>query len=100
MKVWKVSTAATILSTLVGSTALAQEMGGAIGPGSAYGYEPEPAPTHDDRAYPERGFVPFASNAGSYARMEQSDGSCGMRYRSQKPRSRTFMGNDGRRRPC
>lgn len=100
MRIWKVLGAATVFSALASSTAIAQEMGGAMGPDSDDGYRSEPAPTHDDGAYPEHGFGRFEPAAGSYARMEQSDSYCGMRYRSQEPRSGTFMGNDGRRHPC
>lgn len=98
MRVSKVLVAAAALSALVGSAALAQEMGGAMGPGADFGYEP--APAYTGQGYPDRGFVPFESNADANARMMPSDSYCVTRHRSGEPRSGTFLGDDGRRHPC
>jgi BA14K-like protein len=97
MRVSKLLVAAAGLSALVGSTALAQEMGGAMGPGSDYGYAPQP---YSGQGYPVRGFVPFESNADANARMVPSDSYCVTRHRSGEPRTGTFIGDDGRRHPC
>ena len=43
MKAWKAFAIAS-LAALVSSSALAQEMGGAMGPGADFGYEPGPGP--------------------------------------------------------
>lgn len=98
MRVSKILAAAAALSALVGSSALAQEMGGAMGPGGDFGYEP--APAYTGQGYPEPGFVPYRSNADANARMLPSDSSCVMRHRSGERRSGTFLGDDGRRHPC
>jgi hypothetical protein len=100
MRVWKVLSAAAVVSALLNSTALAQEMGGAMGPGGNYGYTPDPAAIQDDRAYPDHGFGLSESTAGAFNSVEQSDSYCGMRHRSQEPRDGTYLGNDGRRHPC
>lgn len=71
-----------------------------MGPGSDFGYEPEPAPTYSDRIYPRDSFGPFGAASGSYARMDKSDSYCAQRHPSYDPRSDTFMTYDGRRRPC
>ena len=87
--------------------ALAQEMGGATGPGSARGLEP----THNDRHYngcdqqselsPGGGGVGVRTLRGenSYA-MNPDDGSGAQRYRFYDPASGTYMGYDGRRHSC
>jgi hypothetical protein len=81
----------------VGSAALAQEMGGAMGPGSDYGYTPQP---YTGQGYPVRGFGPFEANADANARMLPSDSYCVTRHRSGERRSATFIGDDGRRYRC
>jgi hypothetical protein len=88
-----------ILSALMGSTALAQEMGGAMGPGSNYGYEPEPTPTYSDRVSRGDGLGPLGDRSGPYARIDKSDGYCRQRP-SYDPQSDTFTTPSGRRRPC
>ncbi len=40
------------------------------------------------------------SRSGSYAMMPERDSYCAQRYRSYDPQSGTFIGRDGRRRPC
>jgi hypothetical protein len=95
MRVSKILAAAAALSALVGSTALAQEMGGAMGPGGDFGYQPAP---YTGQGYPEPGFVPYRSNADANARMLPSDSSCVTRHRAGE--RRTFIGDDGRRHPC
>lgn len=97
MRVWKALAAAAALSALVGSSALAQEMGGATGPGGDFGYEP--APAYTGQGYPERDFGRFESNADANARMVPSDSYC-VRHRAGGLRSGTFIGDDGRRHPC
>jgi hypothetical protein len=100
MKAWKAFTIAG-LAALVSSSALAQEMGGAMGPGADFGYEPGPGPTYYGRTYPKDAFSPGgAAAAGSYARMDKPDNSCAQRHPSYDPRSGTFLTYDGRRVPC
>jgi hypothetical protein len=105
MRVWKALAPAAALSVLVGSAALAQEMGGAMGPGSNYGYTPQPndygytAQAYSGQGYAVRGFGPFESNADANARMVPSNNYCVTRERSGE-RSGTFIGADGRRHLC
>jgi|ERR1700722_6493333 hypothetical protein len=98
MKISKILVAAAALSALVGSAAIAQEMGGAMGPGADFGYEP--APAYTGQGYVDPGFAPFKSNADANARMLPSDSSCVTRHRAGERRSTTFMGDDGRRHSC
>lgn len=116
--------AAAILSAVISAPliAQAQEMGGAMGPGSRYGLEPEPAPGYYGGPDAGYGYTPYAATgvvggaantAGaiatapfraldgndSYA-MARGSTHCMERYRSYDPASGTFMGYDGRRRPC
>jgi hypothetical protein len=98
MRVSKILVAAAFLSALVGSTAVAQEMGGAMGPGADFGYEPGPAYT--GQGYSDPGFVPYRSDADANARMLPSDSSCVTRHRAGERRSTTFIGEDGRRHSC
>jgi hypothetical protein len=106
----------------IGSPVLAQEMGGATGPGPQadyqgysydqggyydQGYQP---PDYDQgyrrsydrrRSYRDNGPVGAAAvdNRDSYA-MAQGDSYCAQRYRSYDPATGTFMGYDGQRHPC
>jgi hypothetical protein len=98
MKISKILAAAAALSALVGSAAIAQEMGGAMGPGADFGYEP--APAYTGQGYVDPGFAPFKSNAEANARMLPSESYCVTRHRSGERRSATFIGDDGRRHPC
>ena len=95
------------VSLLAATPALAQEMGGATGPGSARGLEP----TYNDRHYngcdqqgeisPGGGRVGVRTVRGenSYA-MSPDDGTGAQRYRSYDPASGTYMGYDGRHHSC
>lgn len=96
----KVLTAAAAL--LFVTPVLAQEMGGATGPGRGGGFEP----TYNngyydgyDQAGPARvgGGALDGSNANA---MSLDDGYCAQRYRSYDPASRTYTGHDGRRHSC
>jgi hypothetical protein len=98
MRVSKILAASAVLSALVGSTALAQEMGGAMGPGGDFGYQP--APAYTGQGFPERGLVPYQSNADANARMLPSDSYCVTHHRAGERRPATFIGDDGRRHPC
>jgi len=101
----KVLSAAVAL--LVVTPVLAQEMGGATGPGSARGLEP----TYNDghyNGYNQKGELSPGGVGGgvraleddnSYA-MSPDDGYCAQRYRSYDPASGTYMGYDGRRHSC
>jgi hypothetical protein len=98
MRVSKILAAAAALSALLGSTAIAQEMGGGMGPGADFGYQP--APAYTGQGYVEPGFAPHRSNADANARMLPSDSYCVTRHRSGERQSGTFIGDDGRRHPC
>jgi hypothetical protein len=81
---------------------LAQEMGGATGPGSSRGLEP----TYNngyyngyDRGGPVRAEVGALNGINSYA-MSPDNGHCVQRHRSYDPASGTDMGHDGRRHSC
>jgi hypothetical protein len=96
----KVLTAAVAL--LFVTPVLAQEMGGATGPGSASGLEP----TYNNgyfNGYDQGGPVPLAGGAldgnNAYA-MNLDNGYCAQRYRSYDPASGTYTGYDGRRLSC
>jgi hypothetical protein len=81
---------------------LAQEMGGATGPGSASGLE---ATYYNGyyNGYSQAG--PLRAGGGaldgnnSYA-MSPGDGDCAQRYRSYDPASGTYTGYDRRRHSC
>jgi hypothetical protein len=101
MRKLKILTAAVAL--LVVTPVLAQEMGGATGPGSARELEP----TYNN-GYAQRGGFWYGRGEAdvrafdgnnSYA-MSPNDGYCAQRYRSYDPASGTYMGHDGRRHPC
>jgi hypothetical protein len=97
----KVLTAAVAL--LFVTPVLAQEMGGATGPGSAGGLEPTYNSGYyngyDQGEWPDRVGGGALDGNNSYA-MSQDDGSCAQRYRSYDPASGTYMGYDRRRHPC
>ncbi len=73
---------------------LAQEMGGATGPGSARGSEP----TYSNGYYNSYGGGALEGN-NSYA-MSPGDGHCAQRYRSYDSAPGTYIGSDGRRHSC
>jgi BA14K-like protein len=90
----------TIAVALVFVTpALAQEMGGATGPGSASGYEP----TYNNGYYNGSGHLRAGGGAldanNAYDR-SPGDGDCAQRYRSYDPASGTYVGHDGRSHSC
>lgn len=70
-----------MLSALITTPVLAQEMGGAMGPGSRYGLQPDAFSTGFD--------------LGGWRAAPFWD--CAQRYRSYYPTSWAFMGSDGRR---
>jgi BA14K-like protein len=81
---------------------LAQEMGGATGPGSASGYEPTYNNAYYsgyDQAGPPRAGSGALGGNNSYA-MSLRGGDCAQRYRSYDPSSGTYVGHDGRRHSC
>jgi hypothetical protein len=96
----KVLTAAVAL--LFVTPVLAQEMGGATGPGSPRGLEPSYNSGYYN-GYDQGGPARFAGGAldgnNSYA-MSPDDGYCAQRYRSYNPASGTYTGHDGRRHSC
>jgi hypothetical protein len=91
------------VALLLVTPALAQEMGGATGPGSTSGLEPYyhgPYGGYDDGYYqgpPVRTGRAFDS-FNAYA-TTPGDDSCA-RYRSFDPASGTYIGRDGRRHYC
>ena len=92
----------TALAVLFVTPALAQEMGGATGPGSASGLEP----TYTNGYYNSyhhgghlRAGVGAPDGNNSYA-MSPGDRDCAQRYRSYDPASGTYVGRDGRRHAC
>ena len=104
MQMRKLKVLSAAVALLVVTPVLAQEMGGATGPGSAGGFEP----TYNDGYYNgynqrgERGVgggVRALEGDNSYA-MSRDDRYCAQRYRSYDPASRTYMGHDGRRHSC
>jgi hypothetical protein len=99
----KVITAAIAL--LFVTPVLAQEMGGATGPGSASGLEP----TYNsgyyngygyDQGGPARVVGGGALDGNNSYAMSPDDSYCAQRYRSYDPVSGTYMGHDGRRHSC
>jgi hypothetical protein len=96
----KVLTAAVAL--LFVTPVLAQEMGGATGPGSASGLEP----TYNSgyyNGYDQAGQLRAGGGAldanNSYA-FSPDGGDCAQRYRSYDPASGIYVGHDGRRHSC
>jgi BA14K-like protein len=111
---------ATAALTLLVSPAIAQEVGGAIGPGPQgpgyYGYGYYPAYPADE-FWPGRvagdvvsgavgtagaiASAPFRalSRNDAYA-MAPDASSCSRHHRSYDPSSGTYLGHDGRRHPC
>ncbi len=92
----------TAVALIFVTPALAQEMGGATGPGSASGLEPTYNngyySGYDQAGHPRaRGGALDGNN--SYA-MSPGDGHCVLRYRSYDPTSGTYAGHDGRRHSC
>src|SRR5229473_1574024 len=92
----------TAVALVFVTPALAQEMGGATGPGSASGLES----TYNNgyyNGYNQGGPVRVGGGTldgnNSYA-MSPDDGYCAQRYRSYDPASGTYMGYDGRRHSC
>jgi len=89
----------TAVAILFATPVLAQEMGGATGPGSASGLEP----TYNNGYYNGYGYLRAGAGAldgnNSYA-MSPGDGDCARRYRSYDPASGTYAGHDGRRHSC
>jgi len=88
-------TAVAILSILISTAVLAQEMGGATGPGSSYGVEPSASSYSFD--YDWRG-ASFGGN--SYAMYYGNDRACARRYGYYDPTSGRFLRNDGHRHRC
>ena len=92
----------TAVALLFVTPVLAQEMGGATGPGSASGLEP----TYNHgyySGYDQAGRLRAGGGAldgnNAYA-MSPGDGDCAQRYRSYDPASGTYVGHDGRRHSC
>jgi hypothetical protein len=98
MRELKVVTAAVALLFI--APVLAQEMGGATGPGSARGLEPTYNNGYNQGGefWPARIHGALDGN-NSYA-MSLDDGYCAQRYRSYDPVSGTYMGYDGQRHSC
>jgi hypothetical protein len=92
----------TAVALLFVTPVLAQEMGGATGPGSASGFEP----TYTSGYYNGSGQAGHLRAGGraldgnnAYA-LSTADGDCAQRYRSYDPVSGTYVGHDGRRHSC
>ena len=92
----------TAVALLFATPVLAQEMGGATGPGSASGLEA----TYNNGYYNGYGQGEHLRVGGgaldgndSYA-MSPGDGACAQRYRSYDPASGTYVRHDGRRHSC
>ena len=92
----------TAVALLFATPVLAQEMGGATGPGSASGLEP----TFNNgyySGYDQGGHLRAGGGAldgnDSYA-LSLGDGDCPQRYRSYDPASGTYLRHDGRRHSC
>jgi hypothetical protein len=92
----------TAVALLFATPVLAQEMGGATGPGSASGLEA----TYNNGYYNGYGQGEHLRAGGgaldgnnSYALSPGDDG-CARRYRSYDPASGTYAGHDGRRHSC
>jgi hypothetical protein len=92
----------TAVALLFATPVLAQEMGGATGPGSAGGLEPTYTNGYYN-GYDHGGRLRAGGGAldgnNSYA-MSPGDGDCALRYRSYDPASGTYVGHDGRRHSC
>jgi hypothetical protein len=88
----------TAVALLFVTPALAQEMGGATGPGSASGLEPTYNNGYGQGEHLRAGGGALDGN-NSYA-MSPGDGDCAQRYRSYDPASGTYAGHDGRRHSC
>jgi hypothetical protein len=92
----------TAVALLFVTPALAQEMGGATGPGSASGLEPTYNngyySGYDQAGYPRAEGGALDGN-DSYALSSGND-DCALRYRSYDPVSRTYVGHDRRRHSC
>jgi len=93
----------TAVALLFATPVLAQEMGGATGPGSASGLEP----TYTNGYYNGYGQGEHLRARGgaldgnnSYALSPGGNGDCALRYRSYDPASGTYVGHDGRRHSC
>jgi hypothetical protein len=96
----KVLTAAVALLFI--TPVLAQEMGGATGPGSASGLEPTYTNgyyTGYDQGRHLRAGGDALDGNNSYA-VSPGDGDCAQRYRSYDPASGTYVGHAGRRHSC
>jgi hypothetical protein len=92
----------TAVALLFATPVLAQEMGGATGPGSASGFEPTYNSGYysgSDQAGHLRAGGGTLDGNNSYA-MSPGDGDCAQRYRSYDPASRTYVRHDGRRHSC
>jgi len=96
MRKLKVLTAAVAL--LFVTPVLAQEMGGATGPGSSRGLEPSYNNGYDQGGPTRVGGGALDGN-NSYA-MSPDDGYCAQRYRSYDRASGTYTGYDGWRHSC
>jgi len=92
----------TAVALLFATPVLAQEMGGATGPGSASGlettYNSGYYNGYDQGRHLRAGGTALDGN-NSYA-MSPGDGDCAQRYRSYDPASVTYLGHDGRRHSC
>jgi hypothetical protein len=92
----------TAVALIFVTPVLAQEMGGATGPGSATGLEPTSNSGYSN-GYDRAGHLRAGGGAldgnNSYA-MSPRDGDCAQRYRSYDPASGTYVGHDGRRHSC
>ncbi len=92
----------TVVALLFVSPVLAQEMGGATGPGSASGFEPTYNNAYyngHDQGRPIRARGGALDGNNSYA-MSPGDGACAQRYRSYDPASGTYVRSDRRRHSC
>ncbi|HXM35973.1 MAG TPA: BA14K family protein [Pyrinomonadaceae bacterium] len=92
----------TAVALLFVTPVLAQEMGGATGPGSASGLEA----TYNNgyyNGYGQGGHLRAGGGAldgnNAYA-LSPGDGDCAQRYRSYDPASGTYAGHAGQRHSC
>ncbi len=100
MTLFKTFAAAAVLSTIAATPVFARA---AIQePGLFAFYHPNADVLNGGAPAPEAGLAWAPSAAGeAYAAMKSGSGaSCAQRYRSYDPASGTFLGYDGRRRPC
>jgi hypothetical protein len=92
----------TAVALIFVTPALAQEMGGATGPGSASGLEPTYTNGYyngyDHGGHLWAGIGALDGN-NSYA-MSPGDRDCAQRYRSYDPASGTYVRHDGRNHSC